>query len=94
MEVGQQGERLLERIAKHVDGPTFGRIYADLNDLTECCRWLINLVDRPCQEPVSQDEMEQMLIDIEVAFVMHVSFHLKTFRKDIKTVLASLPDED
>ena len=54
MEVGQQGERLLEKVKKYVDGPTFGRIYVDLNDLTECCRWLINLVDLAREEPLSE----------------------------------------
>ena len=38
--------------------------------------------------------METMLIDIDIAFVQHVSFHFKTLRKDINRLLASIPPSD
>jgi hypothetical protein len=86
---------LLEQIKPYApDEATFGRTSANLRDIVEECEWLLQVVSASEQKTLSEDELEALLIDIDVRFIMHVGWHLRSLRKDFPSILANFPDED
>jgi hypothetical protein len=77
-----------------VDESAYGRLHADLHDLLEASAWLLKTFSENDGRPLSVSELETLLINIDVHFVDHVLFHLKTLRKDVKATLKNFPKRD
>lgn len=87
--------RFLEQLKPVLaDAATYGRMYADLHDLLEAGQWLITELDRLQERSLTRDEIETFLIDLDIAYIQHASFHLKSLRKDVRATLAGLEGKD
>ncbi len=73
------------------DADTYGRLSADVHDLLQASEWLLSVTKQSSGKRLEPSELESLLIDIDVKFVQHVSFHLKSLRKDIAAVLKRFP---
>lgn len=90
-----RGLALLEQLRPFVgDEAVYGRLYGDLHDLLEASAWLLKTFADYEGRSLSPSELEDLLVDIDVKFVEHVSFHLKSLRKDLRATLENFPDED
>jgi hypothetical protein len=86
---------LIEQLKPYApDETTYGRMYADLHDLLEASAWLLDTFARHQGESLSASQMEALLIDIDVKFAEHASYHLRTLRRDIEATLARFPQSD
>jgi hypothetical protein len=72
----------------------YGRMHADLQDLLEASEWLIGTVGALRDRKLSVSELEDLLVEIDVNFVEHASYHLASLRGDIKSTLENFPDDD
>ena len=90
-----RGLALLKQLRPFVvDDAAYGRLYADLHDLLEASAWLLKTFADYEGRSLSSSELEDLLVDIDVKFVDHVSFHLKSLRKDLKATLENFPNEE
>jgi hypothetical protein len=76
------------------DAVTYGRLSADFTDLLRASEWLLSVAKQSSGRHLEPSELESLLIDIDVKFVQHVSFHLKSLRKDVAAVLKRFPGND
>jgi hypothetical protein len=84
----------LEQLRPFVtDEATYGRIYADLNDLLEASAWLLKTFANNEGRSLSTSELEELLIHVDIHFIDHVLFHLKTLRHDLKSTLKNFPND-
>jgi hypothetical protein len=72
----------------------FGRFRADLQDLLEASEWLLGTVRSLESRELSVSELEDLLVEIDVNFVEHASFHISSFRGDLKSMLENFPDDN
>jgi hypothetical protein len=72
----------------------YGRMHADLHDLIEAGEWLVAELDKLKDEPLNADQVETFLINLDVHYVQHVTWHLKSLRGDIASVLAKIARDD
>lgn len=86
---------LIQQLRQYTpDETTYGRIYADLHDLLEASAWLLETFSRHQGKTLSASEIETLLVDIDVKFAVHVSYHLQTLRRDIEATLARFSPSD
>jgi hypothetical protein len=71
----------------------YGRMHANLHDLVEASEWFLATMDRTRAETLTAEQVEDFLIELEVHFVDHAMFHLRSLKKDIAAVLATFPDD-
>ncbi|QNK69471.1 hypothetical protein [Variovorax sp. PAMC26660] len=67
-----------------------GRIFVDLSDIFEACKWFVDTIESEKFESLSQDELETLLINIDVNLIQHISYHLESLRKDFPVVLDAI----
>jgi hypothetical protein len=85
---------LLEQIKPYVtDAATYGRLRVDFQDLAEACEWFLSIIKDNEGKVLKSSEIEDILVDIDIHFVQHVSFHLKSFRKNLNRTLNNFPEE-
>ena len=72
------------------DEDAYGRVYADLHDLMVASEWLLAEIDQKRDEPLTAEKIEDFLIDLDVRYIQHVTFHLTSLRKDLDMILAKL----
>jgi hypothetical protein len=75
-------------------GEAYGRMHADLQDLLEASEWLVGTISALGDRKLSVSELEDLLVEIDVNFVEHASYHLASLRGDLKAALENFPDED
>ena len=67
-------------------------MFVDLADIWGMSRWYLryveNLLSR--ERTLSRNELETILIEIEVQFLYHLSYHLKSLRRLVPQALAAL----
>jgi hypothetical protein len=86
--------RLIDALGDHIAGEDRrGQLSVDLQDLVEASRWLLTKLGSIRSEPYTDDELEGVLVDLEVRFLDHASYHIKSLRKTLAAVLATFPDE-
>ncbi|MFT7722455.1 MAG: hypothetical protein QM788_06455 [Roseateles sp.] len=85
-------QSLLEQLRPFApDEEAYGRICADLQDLVGASAWLLQTIAKNKGRTLSPSELEDLLVDIDVHFVEHSSFHLSSFSRDIKAMLENFP---
>lgn len=85
---------LLDALDGHIpDEDTRGRLSVDLQDLVESSRWLLNTLEGVKAHPRTDGELENFLIDLEVHYLDHATYHIKSLRRALTTVLATFPDD-
>ena len=77
-----------------VDEVSYGRIYADFVDLIRASEWFVKTIDELEGRELTQSELEDFLIEVDIKFVDHEFFHLSSLRNDLKAALENFPDED
>ena len=83
--------KIVEQLRPFVaNDDSYGRVYADLHDLIEASEWLLGEMDKKRDELLTAEQIEVFLIDLDVHYVQHVAFHLKSLRKDLDVMLAKL----
>ncbi|NRF69155.1 hypothetical protein HLB44_19350 [Aquincola sp. S2] len=75
------------------DEASYGRVYADLRDLLEASSWLLATAAGCEGRSLQPDEIETLLIEIDVKFVQHVSFHIKSLSRELESMLKRFPDD-
>ena len=75
------------------DDAAYGRLYGDLHDLLEMSAWLIKKFADIEGRSLSTSELESLLIDIDINFIQHASYHLSSLSKDLTVTLRQFPDE-
>ena len=84
-------ESLMKQLRPFTKGDqAYGRLYADFHDLIDACEWLLTELRSKEAKVLSTSEIEEFLIDVDVKFIKHVSFHLKSLRKDINATLTNI----
>ena len=72
---------------------SYGQICADFADLSDACYWFLAQIEAGRSRTLTQDELEDLLVDIDVKFIQHVSFHLKSLRVELNQMLKKFPNE-
>jgi hypothetical protein len=80
----------LEPYASSVD--SYGQVCADIADISEACHWFLTQFDARRSKILSQEDLEDALIDIDVKFVQHVSFHLNSLSAELHRMLEKFPN--
>jgi hypothetical protein len=84
---------LLEQLKPYItDAQAYGRFYANLYDLSEACEWFLSVMKQNEGKLLTPDELENLLIDIDVRFIQHVTFHLDSLRTDLERTLGNFPN--
>jgi hypothetical protein len=73
---------------------SLGRVSADLRDLVDASRWLLEALSDAESKVTSADELESFLIDLEVTYLDHVAFHIRSLKDEIGSALANFPVEE
>jgi hypothetical protein len=76
------------------DDAMYGRMHADLHDLIEVGEWLSAESSRRGDEPLTADQAETFLVELDVHLVEHATWHLNSLRKDIASALANIASRD
>jgi len=74
-----------------VDEDALARMRVDLHDLIEASEWLLDEIKQRDSGLMTPDELETFLINLDVHYVRHVFFHLRSLRKDINASLKNFP---
>lgn len=69
----------------------YGSFHADIHDWIEICEWFLAEMEARKSEHLTEDEMVTFLIDMEIQ-IEHAMWHFKSLRKQIRRILANLPD--
>ncbi|CAN5402676.1 hypothetical protein BH11PSE7_BH11PSE7_36850 [soil metagenome] len=86
---------LIEQLRPYLhDEAAYGRMYADLHDLLEASAWLLNTFSQFDGKPLDASRVEELLVDIDVKFAEHVSWHLQTLRPNIAIALEQFTAAD
>jgi hypothetical protein len=85
---------LLDALDGHIpDEDTRGRLSVDLQDLVEASRWLLSTLQGVGSRAHTDDELESLLIDLEVRYLDHATYHIKSLRAALTAVLRTFPDD-
>jgi hypothetical protein len=85
---------LLDALDRHIpDEDTRGRLSTDLHDLVEASRWLLSTLEGVGSRTHTDDELEDLLMDLEVRYLDHATYHMKSLRRALTAVLGSFPDD-
>ena len=76
------------------DDERYGRMHADLHDLIEASEWLLQAMNKVRDYPLTADSAEDFLIDLDINYVQHATFHLNSLRADIASVLGQISETD
>jgi len=76
------------------DAEAFGRFHADFHDLVEASQWFLAKIEENSERSLTPDEIETFLIDVEVRFIDHATWHFKSLRKEMHLMLAKLSEMD
>jgi len=94
-----QSENTIRQLVRQVnayarDDQLSGRLYVDLVDMLEACRWFVSSMDQLGEE-LTRDELESLLIKIDVNVVQHLGFHMRSLKRDMPRVLDAVgrPDD-
>jgi hypothetical protein len=91
----ENAERLIEQFRPFArDDDAFGRLRADFHDMMEICAWFLRVMNSAERKPLSRDDIEALLIEIDVGLIDHASFHLKSMKTEIEAALGKLADAD
>lgn len=89
----ENAERLVQQLRPFMNGEeAYGRLRADFHDLMEICAWFLQLMNAAERKPLSRDDLETFLIELDVGLIDHASFHLKSMKKEIEGALGKLAD--
>jgi len=88
----KQIDWLRDKLSVYTGRATFGRMTADLSDLTEICRWYLDTMEQTLDHELSDDELETFLIQLETKFIDHANFHLRSLKKDVERILRKIPE--
>lgn len=89
----ENAERLVQQLRPFMSGEeAYGRLHADFHDLMEICAWFLQLMNAAERKPLSRDDLETFLIELDVGLIDHASFHLKSMKKEIEAALGKLAD--
>ena len=83
---------LVDQIEKYVDDNLYGQIHVDLMDMIEICESYIRTIED--KKEMTEGELENFIINLEVNLIDHAQFHLKSLRKGLRRVLAKFPKEE
>ena len=72
------------------DEHAYARMCTDLHDLVAASEWLLSEMDKRVATPLTVDNVEDFLIDLDVRYIQHVTYHLKSLRKDVNVTLSSI----
>jgi hypothetical protein len=53
----------------------------------EAGEWLSTEIAKMNEGDISRGEIEDFLVDLDVNYIQHVTFHLKTLKTDVKSAL-------
>lgn len=88
-------DNLLRQLKPYVDNEeAYGCLHADFADLIEVFQWLEGQLQALDARILSADELETFLIEIDVRFVDHAGFHIRSLKKEINRMLKKFPNED
>jgi hypothetical protein len=73
---------------------TRGRLRVDLGDLAEASWWYLSKMEQIGDNTLDEMELEDLLIEIDVKFIEHVTFHIESLRKDLAEVLKNFPNDE
>lgn len=81
----------LQILAEFVeDKAIVDRMHLDLGDLIEASEWLAESIAKQNGVSSNADQLETFLINLDVHYIAHVTHHLKTLKKDVKTALRNI----
>ncbi|MEP7007543.1 MAG: hypothetical protein ABI810_16290 [Sphingomonas bacterium] len=82
----------IDQIRPYVnDDEALGRIRVDLHDLVEACEWLLSNIQKNTDKTMTEDELETFLIELDINYIQHASFHIKSLKKEIVSSLKKFP---
>jgi hypothetical protein len=84
---------LVRALAAHIpDEDTRRRLSGDLRDLAEASHWLLSAVASVGARPHTDDELQDLLVDLETRYLDHAPHRISSLRRSLWTVLATFPD--
>ena len=93
-DINDRVKRLKDIESYIVDPNLYGRMRVDLNDIIEASEWLLSTMSNQSKLPLTADVAEDFLIELDINYVQHVTFHLNTLRMDIASVLEHISNLD
>jgi hypothetical protein len=86
--------RLIEQLRPFLrDEDAYGRFRADIHDLKEICTWFLEKMNPDSEKSMSVNELEDFLIELDVNFIDHGIFHLRSLKAEIESALKQFPDD-
>ncbi|MEG3149643.1 hypothetical protein U1769_07065 [Sphingomonas sp. ZT3P38] len=83
----------IEQLRPYVaDDAALSRMRVDLHDLIEASEWLLSEVKKRETGLMTPEELESFLIDLDVHYILHVSFHIKSLKSEINASLEKFPE--
>src|SRR5689334_7835424 len=76
------------------DQATYSRAHTDVYDLVEASEWFLAMLARTQSETMGAEQVENFLIELEVHYVDHALYHLRSLKKAITASLATFPDNE
>ncbi len=76
------------------DADTHARVRVDFMDLADICQWFLDEIAKHAGSTLSQDQLEEFLIEIDVNFIQHIEFHLRSLQKTLPRILEKFPNEE
>lgn len=79
---------LANRLKAWIDGECGGdsAVSADLHDIYEICSWYIDFLEAFENKALASDDLEKAVLDLDINLVMHLDYHLKSLRNELKKV--------
>jgi hypothetical protein len=74
------------------DDAVLGRMRVDLTDMLEACNWFLSAINAAADRPLTRDELETLLIDIDVNMLQHLAHHLDSLRRDMPAALEAIAE--
>jgi hypothetical protein len=71
-----------------------GRMNADLTDMLEACDWFMSVIGAVADRPLTRDELETLLIDIDVNMLQHLAHHLDSLKRQMPANLEAIAEPD
>ena len=71
-----------------------GSMHADLTDMLEACNWFVSVIGAVANRPLTRDELETLLIDIDVNMLQHLAHHLDSLKRQMPAILESIAEPD
>ena len=91
MSVMKERMKIIEPLRPIIaDDEMYGRIYSDLHDLIEASEWLLTHFRQAPDKLSTVESFEEFLIDLDVYFIQHVTYHLSSLRPDVEALLGKL----